>query len=348
MNIEKTLLWDITYECNLRCVHCYNSKKVLNSDESIIERENINEILDRIKLLGVNHIHLLGGEPMILNSIFHMLDEINKRNMIVTINTNGTLLDEDVLPRLFQTDIAQITISLDGVEKEQNDAIRGKGTFDCIIKNTKKLTEFINSNGLQTKVQIATVVTKQNYKNIYKLPRFIKTLGVDYLNILKLYEQGNAEKNETLLSISKNEYLKVLREILIESYRNSVYVQIDCKPKVLQKINMGLGLGIEISSEFNACKAGDKILFMDAYGNIYPCGPYSQIENGADTLKCNILDEDFVAKVNTYKSEIEKNIMKNKFEDDLCYQCEFSKQCSSCAICGDGNSLCYVTCHSNF
>ena len=82
-----TLLWDITQRCNLACIHCYNAlKRGENTSPSV--RGDYEAIIDRSKEIGVNHIHLLGGEPFVIQNLFDIIDYASRRGIAVTVNTS--------------------------------------------------------------------------------------------------------------------------------------------------------------------------------------------------------------------------------------------------------------------
>jgi len=79
--IYKSLLWDITRQCNLNCIHCYNSGNVADI-ESLDVKANHIKILDTVIGLKVNHIHLLGGEPLLADGLYDLIEYANLKKYI--------------------------------------------------------------------------------------------------------------------------------------------------------------------------------------------------------------------------------------------------------------------------
>ncbi|HII4398177.1 radical SAM protein (plasmid) [Clostridium perfringens] len=342
--ITKSLLWDITYKCNLNCSHCYNSEKIRSHDKEIlVNNKNIKDILLKIKKLGINHIHFLGGEPFCVDNIFEIFEECSKNNILISINTNGTYLKPEIYNKLFRNNIInQITISIDGATANENDQIRGQGTYFKVLDNVKKMMKYIEENKLSTIVQIATVITKENIENIHRLPKILNQNGVKYLDILQLYECGNGEKNKNKLFIDEIEYLYMLRKILVQAYLNNIFVQIDCKPLVLDLLNKDIGFGVITESKFNSCQACESILFMDAYGDIFPCGPFSQIKKLKNDFSCNLFDINFIEKIMMYKNKMKNDILENEDIRNECNTCKYIKCCSGCNLCSTSSRLCKI------
>ena len=84
------LLWDITNECNLRCIHCYNANAPAkhSSGFDMIEPK---EIIKQLSNLGFTHIHLLGGEPLLYKKLPVLINTAIKNNIDIY---NHNVLEE--------------------------------------------------------------------------------------------------------------------------------------------------------------------------------------------------------------------------------------------------------------
>ena len=331
--IKKSLLWDITRRCNLNCIHCYNSGNIASMQELEVG-SNYKTIINRAVKVGINHIHLLGGEPLLARGIFELLQYAKLCGVLVSINTNGTLLTEDLINQLIAMQVCQLTISLDGANSITNDEVRGVGNFEKVIDNIKRTTSSIEQSASSMIVQVATVITRKNLLTIHKLPSLLNEIGVKHLDVLKLYECGNAINNESALCVTNEEYLNTISKILIESYRNQIYTQFDCKPKVLETISQRFGFQIDNSKlEYASCSAGKKIIFMDYKGNIYPCGPYAY-EFPNTKLSTSIFADNYIDDLKAMEKEIAKRIKNNSNKmKSICINCHYENSCNGCAIC---------------
>ena len=332
-SIEKSLLWDITRRCNLNCIHCYNFGGISTKHELEII-PNYKNIIDRVVQAGINHIHLLGGEPLLVKGLLDLLHYAHRKDVFISINTNGTLLTPNLINELIQSNVSQLTISLDGATESTNDDIRGIGNYKLVTENIKQTISCIEQAKCTMLVQVATVITKRNLSTIHKLPRVLRDMGVKYLDVLKLYECGNAVNNESSLRLSNEEYLTALCKLMIESYRNQIFAQFDCKPKVLELLNSRYGFQPNYNiSEFASCHAGKRIVFMDYKGDIYPCGPFAHeiLDPGLTT---NIFDRNFIEQLTVIEKRIHDRIKKlSSMSSYICRNCQFNECCSGCAIC---------------
>ncbi len=84
---------EVTNLCNLHCKHCYSMQK--KNDIGSISLESFSYVVSELISIGVKHIQIIGGEPLILNKNLKKMISL-ARNMFesVKIYSNATLLDE--------------------------------------------------------------------------------------------------------------------------------------------------------------------------------------------------------------------------------------------------------------
>lgn len=92
------------FGCNLRCKYC-DTKYGWSSEYSDDAKEmSIEQIVEEAVKIGVPHITITGGEPLIHDDLFLLLSELAKRNFWVNVETNGTMLPKcHTFPNIFYT-----------------------------------------------------------------------------------------------------------------------------------------------------------------------------------------------------------------------------------------------------
>lgn len=92
------------FGCNLRCKYC-DTKYGWSSEYSDNAKEmSIEQIVEEAVKIGVPHITITGGEPLIHDDLFLLLSELAKRNFWVNVETNGTMLPKcHNVPNIFYT-----------------------------------------------------------------------------------------------------------------------------------------------------------------------------------------------------------------------------------------------------
>lgn len=170
------LQWHITERCNWNCRHCYKDK----DREELSVEELYRIFLQFIRLLDILKIrnnlaalNITGGEPMLREDFFLFLERITrlKKRFRIGIMTNGSLITSESAKRLKSSGVDSVQVSLEGLEKN-NDAIRGKGSFQRIIRALKILVK----NNLEVKVSLT--LTRKNLKDLPQLVKLCEKLKV--------------------------------------------------------------------------------------------------------------------------------------------------------------------------
>src|SRR3954452_21278669 len=121
------LTWELTYACNLQCVHCLSSSG--RRDPRELTTAEAKRVLDELRDLKVFYINIGGGEPMVRRDFFELLEYSIAAGIGVKFSTNGAFIDPDKARRLAAMDYLDIQISLDGTDAATNDAVRGAGSY---------------------------------------------------------------------------------------------------------------------------------------------------------------------------------------------------------------------------
>jgi len=125
------LTWELTYACNLACVHCLSSSG--RRDPRELTTAQCEAVIDELERMQVFYVNVGGGEPTIRPDFWHLLDYAVTHRVGVKFSTNGSRLTPDRARRLAATDYVDVQISLDGATAEVNDYVRGPGSFDTAV-----------------------------------------------------------------------------------------------------------------------------------------------------------------------------------------------------------------------
>src|SRR5262249_32881682 len=129
--------------CNLECRHCFISCSPHNHAFGFLTLETVRRVLEESVPLGVKEYYFTGGEPFLNRDLVAIL-ELTLRYGPATVLTNGTVFKDEWLQRLRRADdespySLELRVSLDGFTAEQNDPVRGAGTFDRILRGVRQL-----------------------------------------------------------------------------------------------------------------------------------------------------------------------------------------------------------------
>ena len=129
--------------CNLECTHCFICCGPHNRRFGFLGVDTVRRVLDESVALGVKEYYFTGGEPF-LNRDMPAILELTLQYGPATVLTNGTVLKEEWLRQLRAAEDASLyslefRVSMDGFTAEENDCIRGTGTFDRILRGVQTL-----------------------------------------------------------------------------------------------------------------------------------------------------------------------------------------------------------------
>ncbi len=193
--------WHITERCNLRCAHCYQDDY---SGSNELDMDGLKRIADDIiRTLAKWHrkgdIAITGGEPLVKEEVFPLLNYIESSDAIASIDllTNGTLINDSVVGQIKDLKkVRCIQISLDGASSITNDEIRGKGVFDKVVKAIRLLVD----NNIR--VNLMFTLQHRNMNDIPELINLANVEGISTLTVERFVPTGSGigMKDELLTS----------------------------------------------------------------------------------------------------------------------------------------------------
>lgn len=143
----------LTNACNLRCPHCFMKagKRLANeltTDEWV-------SVLRDFKECGGTAVTLTGGEPTMHPGFRTIVESAHGIGLQLTVLTNGILWNDELIDELSPC-MAEVQISIDGVDDASNAKIRKAGTFETLVRNVIRFSR----NGVR--VSVATTFTNDN------------------------------------------------------------------------------------------------------------------------------------------------------------------------------------------
>lgn len=305
----KLISWNTTKKCNLFCKHCYRNSDIHVDTSNELSTSEAKKFISDVKKSGFNMIILSGGEPLLRDDIYELIEYGNKLGLIMCLGSNGTLINNDNIKKIKKAGVRSIAMSIDLTSKVIHDEFRGlKGAFDRTVEAIKSsIKEGIN-------VQVNTTISKINNKEIHKLLSFFENLGVKNVHVLFLVETGRAKEiSET--SLSKEEYEDALREVL--SFESKMFIKPTCAPQALP---MAKEMGIDLKRVNKGCIAGSAYASVLHNGDVNIC-PYANVKCG------NIRENSFYDIWN--KSPIFNSLRENKLKG-RCKSCSHINSCGGC------------------
>src|SRR4029077_3309655 len=111
---------DVTYRCNLKCVHCSLWDRPDGEEEMTLEEMKA-LVLKLKNWLNLPAIDILGGEAFLRPETMPLIRFATEQGMFIHIVTNGTMLKESVARELIEMNVHKVAISIDGFDAETHD-----------------------------------------------------------------------------------------------------------------------------------------------------------------------------------------------------------------------------------
>ncbi len=210
--IETAYLYP-TLKCNLMCAMCVSSANLHESKytDSEMTLKQYRKLINDLYSLGVRTFDISGGEPILRQDLLQILKEIKKNDGTkIVLVSNGTLWNRDfVKAEQLLEYLDDVHISIDSSDASVHDQIRGvEGTFASVCENVRRIRE----HGYQN-VNINTVLSQQNYKDVYNILDMTHSLGCKSISFLKLLDVTESSRKMNNLLYQKD-YLYVWNEML--------------------------------------------------------------------------------------------------------------------------------------
>jgi mycofactocin radical SAM maturase len=153
------LTWELTYACNLSCVHCLSSSG--RRDPRELSTAECKAVIDELERMQVFYVNIGGGEPTVRPDFWELIDYATDHHVGVKFSTNGVKITPAVAQRLAASDYVDVQISLDGATAEVNDAVRGVGSYDTALRAMQNLADAGFSG-----FKISVVMTRNNVEQL--------------------------------------------------------------------------------------------------------------------------------------------------------------------------------------
>jgi len=184
---KPVVVWNMTQQCNLKCVHCYAHAKISRQDNELSTEEG-KSLIEDLSRMGAPVMLFSGGEPLMRKDLPELAAYAVEKGMRAVISTNGTLIDLKTARMLKKIGLSYVGISLDGT-REINDKFRGvAGAFDAALEGIK------NCQDAGIKVGLRFTVNKFNVSEIPSLFDILEEREIPRICFYHLVYAGRGSK----------------------------------------------------------------------------------------------------------------------------------------------------------
>lgn len=299
--------FELTPLCNMNCKMCY-VKMSRQQQSAIRPLRTASEWIDlaqRLKNEGMLYLLLTGGEPFLHPEFPEILKALHEMGFLITINSNGTLIDEKTVEWLKKYPPVRINISLYGKNDETYERLCGNPDG---FSQTERAIKLLKAAGIPVKLNCS--VTPHNADDLKGISDFAQenglVLSVATYMFPPVRRDGDMVGRNDRFSPEKAAFYAAYAEYLTLGKERFLALSDNVKlPDSDENECASLGEGI-------GCRAGKCSFWVTWEGYLTPCG--------------------------MFPTDKENNVFEKAF--DICWQSvkaktaaiRLPKECSGCSL----------------
>jgi mycofactocin radical SAM maturase len=246
------LTWELTYACNLACVHCLSSSG--RRDPRELSTAECKAVIDELERMQVFYVNIGGGEPTVRRDFWELIDYATAHRIGAKFSTNGSKITPEVARQLAGSDCVDVQISLDGATAEVNDAVRGAGSYDTALRAMGNLADA----GIAG-FKVSVVITRHNLAQLDALKAIADRFAAQ-LRVTRLRPSGRgADVWDELHPTGAQQ--RQLYDWLVAHGENVLTGD--------SFFHLG-AFGVSLAG-LNVCGAGRVVCLIDPVGDVYAC-----------------------------------------------------------------------------
>ncbi|TLX98949.1 MAG: radical SAM protein [Thaumarchaeota archaeon] len=200
--MPETVTFELTYGCNLRCVHCYNpTHRVLPQE---LSTEEVFSILDQCADVGVVTLTFTGGEPFVRPDVFAIFEHAKRLGMLLELISNATRITPEIADRLQQANFRSLAISIYGATKDTYELVTGMpGSFGPFIRGL----ECLISRRLPVIVRMP--VMTDNAHEVQDARTLVEGMGIRFQYCVDIHPKTNGDTSPLLHRLSPADKVRI-------------------------------------------------------------------------------------------------------------------------------------------
>jgi len=192
--------WQITNECNLRCLHCIEESGPGRAFPDELDAAQAFSILDQLVEAQVPYVSFSGGEPMLHPGFFEMATRLCAGGTALKVETNGHFLSHENCLRLKESGVRTVQLSLDGATQETYSKLRPGGRLELALEGAECL------RAASVALEVNFCPTRSNIEDVERVVDMAYEAGAVSFYTGKTMYTGNAVKAWTQLTPTDEQY----------------------------------------------------------------------------------------------------------------------------------------------
>lgn len=331
----------LTNKCNLKCKMCYVWKNIWSmTDKHIDEIKRIMPYLE--------YITWHGGEVFLHNRFLELFDFAQECNIQQEVITNGLLLNDKIIKKMVDFGI-QLTISIDGINKDTYEKIRMGASFEKLQNNLMLIQQYRQKKESNTfRIRMNTILSRDNYLDLLSFIEFAHEYNINEIYFFPLIYNINE-------NIELNKFVDLYTPVIEYIDKNKNEISNRAKQYNINIINTVPSLAVfngKIKSKYD-----EKLLIV---GNESDCGIDVQSEkminydkdvknNNNRQVICTVpwqrLRLDRIIRPHCFcRGDVNVSIMNDDFDIDKLWNCDSMQAYRKMIINNDFKEYCNPSC----
>ncbi len=303
----QSVVWEITFACNMRCIHCGTAAGTMRPDE--LTTEEALGLIDELADLGCEILTLSGGEPLLRKDWRQLAEHTKKRGIKPYLITNGYAVTDEIVEDFKKIGFANIGVSFDGTEKTHNYIRQRKDGFKRTVEAMEKMT------AANLRYCAVSQISNINLNELDDIRQILLDVGCKQWRIQMTTSTGRMESD---LVLSLDNYPKLINKII--EYKNDNTIDIDAGE------NIGyygcLGLKLTDGMPYLGCFAGTRVAGISSNGNVKGC-----LSMPEQFVEGNIRNSSFTEIWNNPDNFAYNRKFTKETASGACYDCKYLPLC---------------------
>ncbi len=304
----QSTVWEITFACNMRCLHCGTAAGNIRPDE--LTDDETYKVIDELGELGCEVLTLSGGEPLLRKNWQEMARRLKKHGVKTCIISNGYMVNQKIVDDFAEIGINNVGISFDGIEKTHNHIRQRPDSFQRAYNAMKLMSE--------TKIRYCAVsqISNININELDQIRKLLVDVGCPQWRIQMTTDTGRMSKD---LVMPLERYAEFIDKVL-EFKKNDAELDIDIGE------NIGYygcrGMDIRQGFPYLGCYAGTRVLGIESDGKIKGC-----LSMPEEFVEGNLRDSSLIELWNNPEGFAYNRKFTRETASGACYECKYLPLC---------------------
>lgn len=278
MRLPLTGAFELLPVCNLHCKMCYvrKSMKEVNEMGGLLPADQWLDFAGQAKEEGMLYPLLTGGEPFVRQDFQEIMAKMQEMGLQISINSNGTLIDEVMAKWLGKHCPTRINITLYGASEESYQNLCGDGDA---FNRVRRAAEYLKKYHIPVKFN--TSITPENVNDLEEIMTYAKSVDIPIQ--VATYMFPPVRRNQDM--VGQNHRLSPERAALarvkadmLQSDSRWFRSQVARWSHFIPVTDEMLQAGANEESCKMTCRAGRCSFWLDWQGNLGNCGMYSSVK----------------------------------------------------------------------